>query len=323
MSREWASHRRTLSLAVLGALLIAVRIAAAQSGAGQQPPATFRSSVDLVTLHVSVLDDSGRYLTDLEQPEFEVFEDGRPQELRVFEPGGYPLAVTLFLDISSSMSHVFPKAQEAAIEFLQRLAPQDVASIVAFGDRVNILQTFTADQQALERAARQARARGATRLFNALYVGLKELSTSTTDDRSVPHGRLAVLLTDGDTASLVSFDDVLDVAKRSDVVVYAIRISGKLSLRDAARESEFVLRQLTRQTGGRAFLSQDGEGLQSVYDDIRTELSRQYALGYVSNDGRRDGRFRYLSVQLSRSGARARTRVGYFAPLAPFSPRQR
>ena len=321
----WVSDWRSPSFAVLGLLLVGSGIAAAQDDFRQQSLTTFRSTVDLVTLHVSVTDDSGRYLSDLEELEFKVFEDGRSQELRVFEPGGYPLAVTLFLDISSSMSYVFPEAQEAAVKFLKRLAPQDVASVVAFGDRVNILQTFTADQQALEGAVRQAKARGATRLFNALYVGLKELSKSTTGDRSTPRRRVAVLLTDGhDTASLVSFDHVLDVAKRSHIVVYAIRIGGKLSPRDTARESEFVLRQLTKQTGGRAFLSlDDGKDLRSVYDDIRAELSRQYALGYVSNDARRDGRFRHLSVQVMRPRARARTRLGYFAPLAFVGPRLR
>lgn len=310
---RWCSY----SLGALGLMLVGSAVAAAQDGSWRQPQAMFRSTVDLVTLHVSVTDDSGRYLSDLEQPEFKVFENGRPQELRVFERGGYPLAVALFLDISSSMSYVFPEAQKAAIKFLKRLTPQDVASVVAFGDRVNILQTFTADQQALERAVLRAKALGATRLFNALYVGLKELSKST-DDRSTPRRRVAVLLTDGDdTASLVSFDHVLDVAKRSDITVYAIRIGGKFSPRDISRESAFVLRQLTRQTGGRAFLSLgDGKDLGSVYDDIRTELSRQYALGYVSNDARRDGRFRHLTVQVMRPRARARARLGYFAPLA-------
>jgi Ca-activated chloride channel family protein len=324
-SAGWRSDWWSRSLVVLAQLLVAASIAAAQNGAGQRPHATFRSTVDLVTLHVSVIDDSGRYLSDLEQPEFMVFEDGRPQELRVFERGGYPVAVMLFLDISSSMSQVFPRAQEAAIQFLQRLAPQDVASVVAFGNRVEILQTFTADQQALERAVRRARARGATRLFNALYVGLTGLSKARWEDGAISRRRVAVLLTDGhDTASLVSFDQVLDVAKRSDIAVYAVRISGALTPGDSARESEYVLRQLTRQTGGRAFLSSsEGKDLRSVYENIRAELSRHYALGYVSNDARRDGRFRYISVQLSRPGARARTRVGYFAPLARFAPRYR
>jgi Ca-activated chloride channel homolog len=310
----------------LGLLLVAAPIAPAQNGAWLQARATFRSTVDLVTLHVTVTDDSGRYVADLRAPEFKVFENGRPQELHLFERGGFPLAVMLFLDISSSMQSVFGEAQEAAIEFLQRLEGQDIASVVGFEDRVDILQPFTADRAALERAVRQARARGGTRLYNALYVGLTELGKSTgadADHLSIPRRRVAVLLTDGrDTASVVSFERVLDFAKRSDIAIYAIRLRGSTPPHDDDLEPEFVLNQLARQTGGRAFLTvRDGKDLRPVYGDIRTELARQYALGYVSNDPRRDGRFRHLSVQVTRPQARARTRLGYVAPLTVVSAR--
>jgi Ca-activated chloride channel family protein len=304
----------------LGLLLVIAPAAAPQDGAWTRTQAAFRSAVDLVTLHVTVTDDRGHYVADLAEPEFEVLEDGRPQELRLFEPGGFPLAVTLFLDVSSSMHSVFGEAQEAAIEFLKQLRPEDVVSVVAFGDRVEILQPFTADRPALERAVRQATALGATRLYNALYIGLTELRKSTAYDADprIPRRRVAILLTDGhDTASLVSFERLLDYAKRGDIAIYAIRLMGFTSPEDDDLEPEFILNQLTRQTGGRAFLSvRDGKALRPVYDDIRTELARQYALGYVSNDARRDGGFRHLSVRVTRPHARARTRLGYFAPLA-------
>lgn len=308
------SARRALAVAVAGLLLIA----GAQDSTGQDARGTYRSTVDLVTLHVTVTDNSGRYVPDLEAPEFKVFENGRPQELRVFEPGGLPLAVMLFLDISSSMRYVFPEAQEAAIEFVHRLRSRDVASIVAFGDHVTILHTFTGDRHALERAIRQAQPHGATRLYNALYVGLKELGKSIPGDGHTPRRRVAVLLTDGqDTASLVSFDHVLDFAKRSDIAIYAVRLMGSPSPGTDTIGPGFVLNQLTRHTGGRAFPSvRDGKELRPVYEDIRAELAQQYALGYVSNDGRRDGSFRHLTVQVLRPRTRARTRLGYFAPLA-------
>jgi hypothetical protein len=109
-STECAVRWRAL-VAGLGLLLIGANDAPAQDNAGSQSPPTFRSTVDLVTLHVTVTDDAGRYVAGLDAQQFQVLEDGRPQELRVFEPGGFPLAVTLFLDVSSSMYAVFPAVQ--------------------------------------------------------------------------------------------------------------------------------------------------------------------------------------------------------------------
>ena len=302
-----------VSLSAAAVILICggLRVRAAQ---GPQP--AFRSTVDLVMLHVSVTDRSGRYLPDLAQSEFTVLEDGRPQQLRMFERGGLPLQVMLFLDVSSSMRFVFPKVQDAAIEFLTQLGPRDVASVVGFADNVQILQSFTGDHHALVKAVRQAKPRGKTTLFNALYVGLNELNRPGGDAQTIPRRRVAVLLTDGDdTASLVRFEDLMDFARRTNIAIYAIRLIGRAPAPNDTGESQYILNQLTRQTRGRAFLSVADKDLGPVYEDIRMELARQYALGYVSNDMRRNGKFRYLSVQVSRPGVRARSRFGYFAPL--------
>jgi Ca-activated chloride channel family protein len=180
---------------------------------------------------------------------------------------------------------------------------------------MQILQPFTGDQQALAAAIGRATPRGDTRLFTALYVSLRELNRPRRDDASIPRRRVAVLLSDGyDTASLLRFEDVMDLASRSDIAIYAIRLVGPVRM-EGDTESEFVLRRITRQTGGRAFLSVASKALGPVYENIRLELARQYAVGYVSNDLRRDGEFRHLSVQVSRPGARARSRLGYVAPI--------
>jgi Ca-activated chloride channel family protein len=313
MHRVWS--RRIFRMAAATFVICGGLTGAHTRQAGALPD--FRSSIDLVMLHVSVTDPAGQYLADLEPSELTVFENGRAQELRLFERGGLPLSVMLLLDVSSSMYSVFPKVQEAARQFLEGLAPQDEASVVAFADGVQILQPFTSDQQALATAIGRARPRGNTRLFTALYIALKELNRPRPADQSTPRRRVAVLLTDGyDTASLLRFEDVIDLAGRSDIAIYAIRLVGPAPMKDDTGEPEYVLGQLTRQTGGRAFRSVASKDLGPVYENIRMELAHQYALGYVSNDVRRDGRFRRLSVQVSRPEARARSRFGYFAPLA-------
>ena len=124
------------------------------------------------------------------------------------------------------------------------------------------------------------------------------------------------MLSDGeDTSSLVGFEEVLELAKRSETAIYAI---GLRSREDRSRrgfmEADFVLRQLSKETGGRAFFPQAIEELAAIYEQISEELSNQYTLGYISNNPRRDGMWRRIVVRVDRPEAEARTKQGYYAP---------
>ena len=127
-----------------------------------------------------------------------------------------------------------------------------------------------------------------------------------------------MLLSDGeDTSSLVSFEEVLDLAKRSETAIYAIGLQSRdTTLSKGFREAEFVLRQLAQETGGRAFFPQKAEDLAGIYGVIADELSSQYTLGYAPSNQRRDGAWRRLNVQVHRQGTAARTKRGYFAPAS-------
>ena len=115
----------------------------------------------------------------------------------------------------------------------------------------------------------------------------------------------------------MTFEEVLDLAKRSATTIYAIGLqSREASLARGFREAEFVLRQLSQETGGRAFFPQRAEDLAAVYGEIADELASQYVLGYASTNPRRDGAWRRLSVQVGRQGTTARTKRGYFAPVS-------
>jgi Ca-activated chloride channel family protein len=276
----------------------------------------FRSSVDLVTLHVTVTDSSGKFLTDIEPSDVVVLENGRRQQLSLFQAGGLPLALALLLDTSASVRHGFRDVQEAAVRFLRQLQPHDMASVIGFGDTVRLLHGFTTDRQDLETAIREATAAGSTTFYNAVYVALNELDRAMARSAGqIPRRRVVVVFSDGDdTASLVEFEDLLNAVTRSDAVIYAIRMGPEDRAGEGYGGPGFVLRQLTNQTGGRAFFPPNRYGLRQVYEDIRTELSLQYALGFVSTEARMDGRFRRLSVQVLRAGAHARTRRGYVAP---------
>jgi Ca-activated chloride channel homolog len=223
----------------------------------------------------------------------------------------------LLIDTSASMESNLKTAQEAAVGFVRELGPQDVASVIDFDTRVQVRQDFTADRGALENAIRRTAAGGSTALYNAVYIALKELNKTIRDEPLAESRRRAiVILSDGeDTSSLVAFDEVLDLAARSDTAIYAIGLRGQETL--AARkppEADFVLRRFAQQTGGRAFFASDAKELSGVYREIRDELANQYFLAYESSNARRDGQFRRIAVKVERTGAVARARPGYYGP---------
>ena len=126
-----------------------------------------------------------------------------------------------------------------------------------------------------------------------------------------------VVLSDGeDTSSLVSFDEVLDLAKRSETAIYAIGLRSRDERSRGFSDAEFVLRQLTQQTGGRVFFTRDISELASVYGQIADELSSQYTLGYTSRNPKRDGAWRLIVVRVSAPNASARAKQGYYAPTS-------
>jgi Ca-activated chloride channel family protein len=306
--------------ALVAAVAGATVVVTAQQMPGIRRPADqiFRATVEMVSLNVTVVDGQNRYVTDLDRGDFGVFEDGTKQEITYFNKTSLPIALSLLIDTSASMEQRLPTAQEAAVGFAKRLRPQDLAQIVDFDTRVEVLQDFTADSAALEGAIRSTQAGGSTSLHNAIYISLKELAKIKAKSEDDVRRRAIVLLSDGeDTSSLVSFEEVLDLAKRSETAIYAIGLQSRESgLGKGFREAEFVLRQLAQETGGRSFFPQKAEELSDIYGVIADELSSQYTLGYAPANQRRDGAWRRLNVQVNRQGTAARTKRGYFAPVS-------
>ena len=286
----------------------------AAPSAGQA--AVFRGGVDLVALAVTVTDSSGRHVTDLAAPQFRVFEDSVPQEITYFNHSNLPLSLALLIDTSASMTGRMRTAQNAAIGFVARLRPDDLAQIVAFNRDVRILEGFTGDQPKLEQAIRSATASGSTSLYNAVYVSLRELRKNRAAAESAFRRQAIVLFTDGeDTSSLVGYDEALDLARRSETAIYSIGLeAGDDPAAKVSREAAFVLREFAQETGGRAFFPTRIEDLASVYSQIADELASQYVLGYISKNPRRDGAWRRIAVRVGRDGVTARAKMGYFAP---------
>jgi Ca-activated chloride channel homolog len=285
------------------------------ASAAQQLPA-FKAGVDIVSLTVTVTDQAGRYVTGLAPEQFSVFEDGAKQDVAYFARTNLPIALSLLLDSSASMQDRLATAQEAAAGFARRLGPQDLAQLVDFDRDVSIAQPFTNDRAALEQAVRRTVAGGSTSLYNAVYVALNELKKIRAKSEQEIRRQAIVVLSDGeDTSSLVSYDQVLDLAKRSETAIYAIglRTKDELSAR-GFKEADFALRQLSQETGGRVFFPTQVAELAGIYTQIADELANQYSIGYVSKNARRDGAWRRVAVRVDREGATARTKQGYFGP---------
>jgi Ca-activated chloride channel homolog len=292
--------------------------AAAQPPAGAQQP--FRAGVDLVSLNVTVADGTSKYVTDLTQDDFAVFEDGVKQDVTFFNRTNLPIALALLVDTSASMEPKLGTAQEAAIGFAKRLRQQDLAEVVDFDSRVVVLQTFTSSAQELEQAIRKTSAGGSTSLYNAVYIALKDLKKVVAKNVDDIRRQAIIVLSDGeDTSSLLPFEEVLDLAKRSETAIYSIGLRSNDSPGASTKgfkEAEFVLRQFSQETGGRAFFPNQLSDLNNVYGQIADELSSQYTVGYTSRNAKRDGSWRRVVVRVTRPNLTARTKQGYFAPTS-------
>ena len=275
----------------------------------------FRAAVDIVSLNVTVVDGDTHYVTDLDQQDFTVFEDGVKQDLTFFNRRQQQIAMSMLLDSSASMEDKLQTLQVAAVNFVKRMKAADLAQIIDFDSSVQIRQGFTSNQGELESAILQTASGGSTSLHNAIYISLKELRKVRVQSEEDVRRQALIVFSDGeDTSSLVSFDEVLDLAKRSETAIYTIALRGGDTQTRGFREAEFVMRQLAQETGGRAFFPSKIEDLNGVYNSVADELASQYTLAYTSRNTKRDGAWRRLVVQVAKPNATPRTKKGYYAP---------
>jgi VWFA-related protein len=286
---------------------------------GQSP--AFRSGVELTVLNVTVTDAEGVFVPGLTARDFAVLEGREPQQVSFFATSPLPLDLGILLDTSASMSHLMGIVQKAAISFTSTLKPTDRVTVVSISDGMQVLHPLDEDLPGAQEAIRHTSAAGDTALHRALYVSLKELMRLRLG-RTEGRRQALTVLTDGkDTASTLSFADVLDVAKEAGIPIYPIVPRTVFDVRRAAERSpgylssaeyEYGMKTLARETGGRAFFPLDVSELGGVYDAIVRELASQYVLGYVSTAPPHAGEYRQVLVRVpDHHGAQVRTRRGY------------
>lgn len=297
-------------------------LAAGREAQSPQAP-SFRSATSVVALNVTVQDGKAQYVSGLRPEDFVVLEDGVRQDVRFFEASSLPIDLIVLLDTSRSMSDKLDVAQSAARGFLDTLRPGDRGAVVAFNHTVHTLVPLTCDRDALDEAIDGTAAGGNTALHTALYIALKQFGMSIQSEGAVRRQAIAVVSDGEDTSSLISFDDVLTLARQTGVNVYTVRLQSTDLVHDTdtriqrvTSEADYEMKALARETGALSFFPLP-EQLHGVYASIAKELANQYSIGYQPTRRASDGAFRHVQVQvINRPELRARTRAGYVAASA-------
>ena len=236
----------------------------------------FKSTSELVVLHVAVVDRRAGFVSGLPRDAFTVYEDGRPQPIKFFQNDDTPVTVGLLIDSSQSMGTRRRGVIEAGMAFAASSRPDDEMFTINFNEHVwrglPDGQLFTSDHDELHRALDRSTARGMTALYDAIDAGLKQLDLGG-KDRKV----LIVVSDGGDNASRTRFADVLDAALRRDVVIYAVGIYDG----DDSDAKPGVLRELAAATGGEAFFPETFDKVQPALERIARDIRSSYTIGYV------------------------------------------
>jgi Ca-activated chloride channel homolog len=307
--------RRFTVLPPIVTLLVAA--AGVQAGRLVQQQRELVIRTEVIPVPVTVL-KGGKFVTDLKQQDFEVFEDGKAQELTSFALEDSGIAAVLLLDTSGSMGQRIDEAKRAAVQFVRNMQSNDVAKVIQFDDRVTALSEFTSDRTMLEAAIARARIGEATSLYNALYTAFAELGARKKAGVDGQRHRAVIVLTDGDdTASALTSDEVMQAAQKVDALTYAISLDRVVDGRPAMdTHSAIFLGQLAGQNGG-MLLFPDVSDLQRRYRELADELHHQYVLGYVPEAQTRSSWHKITVRVKNRRDLTLRYRPGYYGSPLP------
>ena len=297
-------------------LLAAVALAAPALAQEKTKPPVFSTGTDVVNVTLTVRDAQGHLVSDLAREDFAVQEDGRPQAVQVFARAVQPghdetlaLDLGLVLDTSESMLKMLKLSQQAAVRFLESIPRARDLITIFFDEDIRLSRYDSENQQGLIERIETIKGGGWTALYDAIAVYLARVQDS--------NGRkILVLFTDGeDTRSAIGLGELLQTIRSSPVTIYPIGFMGGFPTGSTRLlQSRAFLQQIAEITGGQLFTPSTSKDLGLIYQKILDELSAQYVIGFVSDNQRRDGKFRKLKVDVRRDGMKVRHRMGYFAP---------
>jgi Ca-activated chloride channel family protein len=306
------------SLRIIGLVLVATFCRTANGDQALAPaneqPAHISVDVDLVLLHATVTGRHGHLVSGLTEKNLQAYEDGVPQQIRLFRHEDVPVAVGLVVDHSGSMQKKLAWVSAAARTFVHSSNPDDQMFVVNFNEKVSMglpsAIRFSHEATQLESAILRAPAGGKTALYDAIVEALEQLRASILDKKV-----LIVISDGGDNASTHTLNQVLNLAEQSDAIIYTIGIYDE----DDPDRNPHVLRRLARATGGEALFPEKVTGVVDICTGIAHDMRNQYTIGYVPTNPTRNGGHRTIRVVAQapgRSRLLVRTRTGYIAQPA-------
>lgn len=316
-----------MSRRIVAASLVAASVLASGTSGDDRPrpaptpkPPVFAVDTEIVNITVTVLAKDGTPVTDLEAQDFQIFEDGRPQRVEIFgraQDGGIPLDprtnqalvldLGLLMDTSESMLKELKLSQQAALRFLEAVPRARDLVTIFFDQDIQVSRYGSEDQQGLAERIQGLKGGGWTALYDAIAVYLSRAGDSGGGRK------VLVLFTDGeDSRSTTTLGEVQKLVRGSPATIYAISFHEGLT-RSRQLPAQAFLRGLAEMTGGEVFAPRSFRDLPAIYDKILRQLSAQYVIGYVSDNKKRDSRYRKLKVEVSDPGLEVRHREGYAA----------
>jgi Ca-activated chloride channel family protein len=272
--------------------------------------------VPLVNVTATILGPSGEYVEGLTAADFTIFEDGIEQQISFFSHDrSVPISLGILVDVSGSMQHKLQQSLQTAREVAMALSPEDEVFIVTYAEDSNVLTDFTETGSHIQQIFRGIRTGGDTHQFDAIGLALRMM------ENAKHQKKVLLLLTDGfDTQSRLTIEEVDDLLKQAEVLVYAIGIDDDDTDPEVRRRTRYhvyhyMLARLTDVTGGRAFRIYTGRryALQSLAEILLEELHQQYTLSYYPTSGSFETSWREIRLRLENPDATVRHRTGYYS----------
>jgi VWFA-related protein len=288
--------------------LSSVVLLAALGAAAQDEP-LIRVDTRLVVLYASVIDKSGKLVTDLPQSAFKVFENNAPQQIKMFRREDVPVSMCVVIDDSGSMRDKRQKVSSAALALVKASNPQDEICIVNFNDVAYLDVPFTASLPKLEEGLAKIDARGGTAVRDAVSMTIDYVKEKAKKDKKV-----LLVVTDGDdTASTETLEKLVAKCQRSEVLVYTMGILSADEQRKS-KAAKRMLSTLAAASGGVAYFPPDTANIEQIAVQIAHEIRNQYIITYSPSLQELDGSYRSIKVTATgRGNPVVRTRSGYYA----------
>ncbi len=303
---------RFLTIGLVAALALAQKPPATQQSEQDDTP-TFKAETNLVVLHASVFDKSGKLLTNIPQSAFHVFEGKDEQPIKNFRREDVPVSMGIIIDNSGSMRDKRSKVAAASMLLVKNSNPEDEVFIVNFNDDAYLDQDFTNDTKKLEEALDKIDARGGTAMRDAISMSIDNLKEKGKREKKV-----LLVVTDGnDNTSNISLEQIVRKAQQSEVLIYSIGLLNEEEPREA-RQAKRALHALAENSGALDYYPKDLAEVDRITPQIAHEIRSQYMISYLPTNTVLDGKFRKITVTVTGNGhPTVRTRTGYYATPVP------